>query len=106
MERYYESEALIEFVKRHTPHIDGETTLECVERAIREAPTVDIAPKSEVAREIIAKFKTATHSEIVRNELLADYGDDFYEGRIDAFLTAIDLLAEIAMEYSEDKNDT
>lgn len=61
---------------------------------------------AEVAREIIAKFKTKMHSEIARNELLAEYGDDFYEGRIDAFLTAIERLTEIAMEYSEDKNDT
>lgn len=62
--------------------------------------------KSDVAREIIAKFKTEMHSEIARNELLAEYGDDFYEGRIDASLTAIERLAEIVMEYSEDKNDT
>jgi hypothetical protein len=54
---------------------------------------------ADVAREIITKFKTKMHSEIARNELLAEYGDDFYEGRIDASLTAIDLLAEIAMEY-------
>ena len=48
MERYYEETALIEFVKRHTPHINGETDMECVERAIREAPTADVVPKSEV----------------------------------------------------------
>lgn len=59
----------------------------------------DVVPKSEVAREIVAKFKTKMHSEIARNELLAEYGDDFYEGRVDAFHTAIDHLVEIAMAY-------
>ena len=48
MARYYESKTLIEFVKKYTPHINGETTKECVERAIREAPTADVVPKSEV----------------------------------------------------------
>ena len=54
---------------------------------------------ADVAREIVAKFNAVMHSEIARNELLAEYGDDFYEGRIDAFRTAIDRLDEIAMEY-------
>lgn len=49
MQRYYEETALIEFVKKYTPTINGETTMECVERAIREAPTADVVPKSEVA---------------------------------------------------------
>ena len=77
MARYYEENALIEFVKQYTPTIEGTTTLECVERAIRNAPTADVVPvkdleklmalnnkfeakiyeerkaKSEVAREII-----------------------------------------------------
>ena len=50
MARYYEETALIEFVKERTPTINGETTMECVERAIREAPTADVVPKSEVER--------------------------------------------------------
>lgn len=47
MARYYEETALIEFVKERTPTINGETTMECVERAIREAPTANVVPKSE-----------------------------------------------------------
>jgi len=43
MARYYNADALLNFVKQNTPHIDGETTMECVERAIKEAPTADIA---------------------------------------------------------------
>jgi hypothetical protein len=50
MPRYYEAQALIEFVKQFSPSINGETTLECVERAIRNAPTADVVPRSEVER--------------------------------------------------------
>lgn len=50
MPRYYEAEALIEFVKQFSPNINGETTLECVERAIRNAPIADVVPRSEVDR--------------------------------------------------------
>lgn len=41
--QYIEREATIEFVKQNTPHFDGETTMECVERSIRYAPTADVA---------------------------------------------------------------
>ena len=50
MARYYESEALIEFVKQNTPNMNGETTMKCVEFAIKNAPTADVVPKSEVDR--------------------------------------------------------
>ena len=50
MARYYEEKSLIEFVKKYTPHINGETTLQCVDRAIRNAPTADVVPKTEVAK--------------------------------------------------------
>ena len=50
MARYYEGDTLIEFVKNNTPHINGETTLACVERAIHKAPTADVVSKSEVDR--------------------------------------------------------
>ena len=39
---YYEQKSLISFVKENTPTINGETTLECVERAIKNAPTADV----------------------------------------------------------------
>lgn len=42
MARYYEESALLEFVKKYTPTIGGETTMECVERAIRNSPTADV----------------------------------------------------------------
>lgn len=42
MARYYNAETLLEFVKQYTPHINGETTMECVETAILNAPTADV----------------------------------------------------------------
>ena len=48
MARYYEESALLEFVKKYTPTISGETTMKCVERAIRNSPTADVVPRAEV----------------------------------------------------------
>lgn len=42
MAKYYNADTLLEFVKNNTPTIDGHTTLQCVERAINEAPTADV----------------------------------------------------------------
>lgn len=42
MPEYIEREALIEFIKQNTPNINGETTIECVERAIRTHPAADV----------------------------------------------------------------
>lgn len=44
-ERFANVETMIEFVKKHTPCINGETTMECVERSIRNAPTIEVVPK-------------------------------------------------------------
>lgn len=61
MARYYEETALIEFVKQYTPTIEGETTLECVERAIRNAPTADVVPKKEIAN-VLRDLKITVHN--------------------------------------------
>ena len=63
MARYYEETALIEFVKQYTPTIEGETTLECVERAIRYAPTADVVPKKEIAN-VLSDLKIAVHNKV------------------------------------------
>lgn len=42
MAKYYNADTLLEFVKNNTPTIDGQTTMKCVERAIKEAPTADV----------------------------------------------------------------
>lgn len=42
MPEYIEREALIEFVKQNTPNINGETSIKCVDRAIRAIPAADV----------------------------------------------------------------
>ena len=61
----------------------------------------------EVAEEIFAEFRSAMRTEISRNEeLFAEDEDDFYEGRNDAFRTAINCLAELKKKYTvTDTND-
>ena len=44
-ERFANVETMVEFVKKYTPCINGETTMECVERSIRNAPTIEVVPK-------------------------------------------------------------
>ena len=39
---YIEREKTIEFVLNNVPHINCETTLKCVERALKESPTADV----------------------------------------------------------------
>ena len=94
MPRYYESENLVKFIKQHTPHINGETTLACVERAIREAPTAEVAPRAELAREIFEALE--------RTPMFADYDTDgerilcFYAQEYD----------ELKKKYTEANHET
>lgn len=67
MARYYEENALIEFVKQYTPTIEGETTLECVERAIRNAPTADVVPRAELEH-TLSDIKRQIHDKAVYPE--------------------------------------
>lgn len=54
---YIERGALIEFVKQNTPHIDGDTTMRCVERAMKAAPaTADVVEIEKVAEMLRAMF--------------------------------------------------
>ena len=72
-------------------------TIEMVENA----DETDVVPKSEVEK-IFEEFKSTIRSEITRNEqLFAEEEDDFYDGRNDAFRTAINLLAELKKKYTE-----
>ena len=42
MDEYINRNATITFVKKYSPQINGMTTLECVERAIKEVPAADV----------------------------------------------------------------
>lgn len=39
---YIERGAAIEFVEQYTPHLEGETTLQCVESALQNVPAADV----------------------------------------------------------------
>lgn len=41
MAEYIERKALIKFVRKYTPTINGESTMQCVVRAIKEAPAAN-----------------------------------------------------------------
>lgn len=116
MPRYYESETLIDFIKQNTPHINGETTIACVERAIREAPTADVAPRAEVE-----KWKNAMMAECmlsrctIQNELRAEVAREILQEVRQALLNMViansmgesyDIekrFAEIEKKYTEEK---
>ena len=70
-------------------------------------PRTDVEKiKTEVAREIFEAFRAEMRSEIKRNEeLFSADEDDFYEGRNDAFRTAINYLAELKEKYTGEKSD-
>ena len=72
---------------------------ECIANAIVNN---EYRKASEVAEEIFEAFRAEMRSEIARNEaLFAEDEDDFYEGRNDAFRTAINRLAELKKKYTE-----
>ena len=56
----------------------------------------------EVTRGIFEQFKSEMLSNIERDELLAEYGDEFFEGRINAFHIAIDVLDKLTTKYVEE----
>jgi L-fucose mutarotase/ribose pyranase (RbsD/FucU family) len=65
----------------------------------------DYRKASDVAEKIFAEFRNAMRTEISRNEeLFAEDEDDFYEGRNDAFRTAINCLAELKRKYESEKD--
>ena len=68
MAEYYEAETLLEFVKQNTPHIDGETTMKCVERAIRNAPTADVVEVKHGEWIVAEECKTPLSHGYIRTE--------------------------------------
>lgn len=52
-----------------------------------------------IARVIFEEFKTEMQAQIKANTLLAEYGEEKAEGRIDAYQYAITYLDEITKKY-------
>lgn len=43
MDEYIERSEAIEFIKHNTPNINGETTVKCVVRSLKNVPAADVA---------------------------------------------------------------
>lgn len=54
---YVEKVSLIKFAKQNIPNINGDTTMRTVVRALKAAPSVDVAPRAEVASEIFSDIE-------------------------------------------------
>ena len=64
--------------------------------------------KAEVAREIFEEFRTQMREKVGINEGMAKtfpYDADFYKGRADAYIDAINAIAELKKKYTEESNE-
>lgn len=52
-------------------------------------------------QEILNQFKAEVKNEISKNDLLAQYGDERAEGKIEAYNHSIELITNIINNYSE-----
>lgn len=80
MAEYIDREATVAFVKKYSPQIDGMTTLECVERAIKEIPAADVV---EVVRCKECKYwqdknSLGTQGTCQCGDKEMNYGGEFY----------------------------
>ena len=111
--RYYNADTLIEFVRLYTPHFNGKTTMQCVERAINEAPAVDVVSKSEVDRLQnsldISRKETRRYlkrKEEIKSEVVRDFAEEvkleFYR-EFDEIIPSImaEKIDELVKKYTE-----
>lgn len=72
---YIERKTALKFVRNNTPHINGETTMKCVARAIKEVPTADVVEVVRCKDCIYNSNGSCTHSEIYDD---LNYNPDYY----------------------------
>lgn len=79
-----------------------------VKRVLIQAPTADVAPKSEVAREIFAEIEKSVAlkipmkiTPIFKKDLGYDAG--VIDGKRDALFEVLVLIAELKKKYTEDE---
>jgi hypothetical protein len=79
----------------------------CVDIAIATSLIAkDYRKASEVVEEIYKAFREEMHRLIGINEkMYAEDEYEYYEGRIDAYLNAINCLAELKKKYTENKGE-
>ena len=103
-----ENERLREELAKSYKALDEQMNFYCsfTKSKVSDCPINDeiVKAKADTAREIFGEFRNEMRSEITRNEaLFAEDEDDFYEGRNDAFRTAINCLAKLKKKYTEEK---
>lgn len=62
MPEYIERSEAVKFVKQNTPHIDGETTMQCVERSLMNVPAADVVE--------VVRCKNCKHFDIEEDDAL------------------------------------
>ena len=109
MARYIDADALVERLKfkRDATDISGKkySGLECAIAQAQKFPTADVAPKSEVAREIFEEIERFILTCIENDEKVFNSGEDeYYDGRFMGFKIVEEHLAELKKKYTEDIN--
>lgn len=69
--RLIDADTAIKFVKENTPCINGETTMKCVERSIKNAPTIEAKPI------VHAHWISASWEEDEKDGIENTYSDEF-----------------------------
>lgn len=104
MARYYEETALIEFVKQYTPHINGENTMQCVERAIRNAPTADVVPKSEVVK-VLDEIENTIRGALVLVGFSYKHNSKETQCKQECYEDFLGYIAQLKKKYTEGEDE-
>lgn len=111
-DEYIKREAVEEMLENAQMISDGEYCGYCTEDVcIDKIPTADVAPKSEVAREIFAEIENTINNELQNNHKVlpqVEFSNEIWNrisGRINALQGIRDFIAELKKKYTEDQND-
>ena len=102
-EEYVNKERLIKDIERSF----GEISTPFVVRKIRDFPAADVAPKSEVAREIFEEIENVIDNELQNNHKVLpqfEFSNELWNkmsGRIEALKEICDFIAELKKKYTE-----
>ena len=84
--------------------MDGYFLLGVVEDLLRKMPTADVAPKTEVEREIFEEFRSEIKEALKSNYRVRDEVEKLYHkvgGKISALRGIDDFIDELELKYTE-----
>ena len=107
---YIEKEPIVEFITKGLNNPDNTKAFGydaiVILTEIEYAPTADVAPKSEVAREIFEEIERFILTCIENDEKVFNSGEDeYYDGRFMGFKIVEEHLAELKKKYTEENNE-